>query len=421
MAMRDMQDVRHLPACRMSMITIVLVVATVTIVTPAVNAAGPTDRSPETSRPAEQSETSRYGHSRYDSDEADVPTVYVVPMNGQMGTDIHTEIYKEVVKDILLHTPDLIVFILDSSEYPDLMIPEVEDPRETRGLWAIDEYRDLVSMLKSDLADYRQVLWIKDSVGFSSMLALAWSELYMSPETRFWGLRSVIDRSGADKWSDPDIRAKMSAAWSASVKSFLEYGDQDMQLADAMLWPEKLLSASYRGREVVWSLNDLGEFVIDNDDEKTLALRAKAAEDLLISDGTVESLDDLTFLLGYREYRELDGAVKIVEDYIDNWRATYGKTEELWADYHQHRGWATGRDTRKYLSLAKRNLEQIMRAMTRYKAVETRWLTDQGVSRLDLEIEVEKMRETLRALRRTRGGGGGGGGGGGFGSGGGRG
>ena len=420
MAMRDMQDVRHRPACLMSMIMIVLVVAAVSIATPAVTAAGPTDRSPATSRSDEHTETSRYGHSRHDSDEADVPTVYVVPMKGQMGTDIHTEIYKEVVKDILLHTPDLIVFILDSSEYPDLMIPEVEDPRETRGLWAIDEYRDLVSMLKSDLADYRQVLWIKDSVGFSSMLALAWSELYMSPETRFWGLRSVIDRSGADKWSDPDIRAKMSAAWSASVKSFLEYGDQDMQLADAMLWPEKLLSASYRGREVVWSLNDLGEFVIDNDDEKTLALRAKAAEDLLISDGTVESLDDLTFLLGYREYRELDGAVKIVEDYIDNWRATYGKTEELWADYHQHRGWATGRDTRKYLSLAKRNLEQIMRAMTRYKAVETRWLTDQGVSRLDLEIEVEKMRETLRALRRTRGGGGGGGGGGGFGSGGGR-
>lgn len=413
MATRDLQDQRPLPARLTSMITIVMGALAVAVTTPTVTAAGP-DATVEQSR----SETG-YGRSRYDSDAADVPTVYVVPMKGQMGTDIQSEIYEKVVQDILLHDPDVIVFILDSSEYPDLMIPQVEDPRESRGILAIEDYRTLVSMLKSDLADYRQVLWIKDSVGFSSMLALAWSELYMSPDTRFSGLRSVIDRSGADGWSDDDIRAKMSAAWSAFVKSFLEYGDQSMELADAMLWPEKLLSASYRGREVVWSLNDLGEFVIDNDDEKTLTLRAKAAEDLLISDGTVESLDDLTFLLGYREYRELDGAVSIVEDYVRKWRATYDKTEELWADYHQHRGWASGRDSRKYLSRAKRDLEQIIRAMTRYKAVETRWQTDQGVTKLTLEIEVEKLREELRALRGSRSSGGGGTTGGGFGSGGG--
>ena len=412
MATRDLQDQRPLPSRLMSMITIAMVALAIAVTTPTVTAAGPDD---SVEQPLAET---GYGRSRYDSDADDVPTVYVVPMKGQMGTDIQSEIYEKVVQDILLHDPDVIVFILDSSEYPDLMIPQVEDPRESRGILAIEDYRTLVSMLKSELADYRQVLWIKDSVGFSSMLALAWSELYMSPDARFSGLRSVIDRSGADGWSDDDIRAKMSAAWSAFVKSFLEYGDQSMELADAMLWPEKLLSASYRGREVVWSLNDLGEFVIDNDDEKTLTLRAKAAEDLLISDGTVESLDDLTFLLGYREYRELDGAVSIVEDYVKKWRATYDKTEELWADYHQHRGWASGRDSRKYLSRAKRDLEQIIRAMARYKAVETRWQTDQGVTKLSLEIEVEKLREELRALRGSRSSGGGTTGGG-FGSGGG--
>ena len=412
MATRDLQDQRPLPARLMSMITIAMVALAIAVTTPTVTAAGPDD---SVEQPLAET---GYGRSRYDSDADDVPTVYVVPMKGQMGTDIQSEIYEKVVQDILLHDPDVIVFILDSSEYPDLMIPQVEDPRESRGILAIEDYRTLVSMLKSELADYRQVLWIKDSVGFSSMLALAWSELYMSPDARFSGLRSVIDRSGADGWSDDDIRAKMSAAWSAFVKSFLEYGDQSMELADAMLWPEKLLSASYRGREVVWSLNDLGEFVIDNDDEKTLTLRAKAAEDLLISDGTVESLDDLTFLLGYREYRELDGAVSIVENYVKKWRATYDKTEELWADYHQHRGWASGRDSRKYLSRAKRDLEQIIRAMARYKAVETRWQTDQGVTKLSLEIEVEKLREELRALRGSRSSGGGTTGGG-FGSGGG--
>ncbi len=377
-------------------------------------------RSSSTSRPSSQdTEIRRYGQSKYDDTVTDVPTLYLVPFKGAMGTDIHRDIYEKVVEDILIHEPDVVVFVLDSSEYPDLMIPQVEDPRESRGLLDIEEYRSLVSLLKSDLADYHQVLWIKDSVGLSSMLALAWDEIYMSPDARFWGLGAVIDRSGADKWSDDDVRAKMSAAWTAFVKSFLEYGGHSMELADAMMWPEKKLSASYRGREVVWSLNDLGEFLIDNDDEKTLALRAKAAEDLLISNGTIESLDDLAFLLGYREYREIDGkGSALVNSYVEKWRAQFDKTKELWADYQQHLSWASGDESVKWLGRAKTDLEKIIRAMTRYKAIETRWRTDIGQTKFGLEIEVEKLREQIRALKSRRGGNyGGGGGGGGFGGG----
>ncbi len=378
-----------------------------------------TRRSSATSRPStDEPESRRYGHSKYDSLAADVPTLYLVPFKGAMGTDIHRDIYEKVVEDIRAHEPDVIVFVLDSSEYPDLMIPQVEDPRDSRGLLDIEEYRSLVSLLKSELVDYHQVLWIKDSVGLSSMLALAWDEIYMSPDARFWGLGAVIDRSGADKWSDDDVRAKMSAAWTAFVKSFLEYGGHSMELADAMMWPEKKLSASYRGREVVWSLNDLGEFVIDNDDEKTLALRAKAAEDLLISNGTIDSLDDLAFLLGYREYREIDGkGSQLVDTYVEKWRAQFEKTKELWADYEQHLNWASGDETMRWLGKAKRDLEQIIKAMNRYKAVETRWRTDINQTKLGLEIEVEKLREQIRALKSTRRGNYGGGGGGGFGGG----
>ena len=375
-----------------------------------------TRRSSATSPPStEEPESRRYGHSRYDDLTADVPTLYLVPFKGEMGTDIHRDIYEKVVEDILIHEPDVVVFVLDSAEYADLMIRS-----ESEGVFDIEEYRSLVTLLKSELADYHQVLWIKDSVGLSSMLALAWDEIYMSPDARFWGMEAVIERSGADKWPDDDVRAKMSAAWSASAKSFLEYGGHSMELADAMMWPEKKLSATYRGREVVWSLNDLGEFVIDNDDERTLKLRAKAAEDLLISAGTIESLDDLAFLLGYREYREIDGkGSALVVSYVEKWRAQFKKTKVLWGDYEQHLSWASGDETMRWLGKAKRDLEQIIKAMNRYKAVETRWRTDIGQTKLGLEIEVEKLREKIRALKSKRGGSyRGGGGGGGFGGGG---
>ena len=370
-----------------------------------------------TTRSADEPEPLRFGRSQTDSASKHVPTFYVVPMKGQMGTDIHRSIYEKVVVDIRKHNPDVVIFILDSSEYPDLMIPQVEDPRDSRGILMIDEYRELVSMLKDELPDVRQVMWIKDSVGFSSMLALAWDEVYMSPDARFWGLRSIIDRTGADKHSDDDVRAKMSAAFSGFVKAFLEYGGYGMELADAMLWPEKKLSASFKGREVVWALNTLGEFVVDNDDEKTLALRAKTAEDLLISQGTVDSLDDLAFLMGYREYRKSEGkGADLVDKYVNQWRKVYDQSKETWADYLQHQRWATGAETRKWLGKSKRDLEQIIKAMERYKAVEIRWKLDYGQSKLSLDIEVEKLREQIRALKKNRRGGYGGGGG--FGSGG---
>ena len=407
-----------------SIVLIALLAVSVAVLTPALAAAGPGDRvqvkRSTTSRPAEAPEARRYGHSRHEALGADVPTVYVVPIKGQMGTDIHPDIYEEVVEDIRARQPDVIIFVLDSSEYPDLLIP-VEDPRESRGVLIIDEYIELVRMLRSDLSHFRQVLWIKDSVGLSSMLALAFDEMYMAPDARFWGLEAVIDLTGAAAIADENVRAKMSAAWTGFVKSFVEYGDQDMAIADAMLWPEKKLSASFRGREVVWALNDLGEFVIDNDDQQTLSLRAKAAEDLLISDGTAETLDDLTFLLGYREYRmDEGGGTDLVDKYVDNWRKAYDKTKELWADYNQHIQWASGGETLKWIGRAKRDLVQIIRAMERYKAVEIRWRTDMGKDKFALEIEVEQMKERIRSLKGRRRGGGGGGarGGGGYGGGG---
>ncbi len=362
-----------------------------------------------------ETRTARFGRSLHTSDAKDVPTIYVVAMKGQMGTDIHPSIYEEVIEDIREHEPDVIVFELDSQDYPDLMIPEVEDARESRGILLIAEYRELVSTLHDELRDIRQVMWVKDSVGFSSLLALSWSELYMTPTARLWGLRGVIDTTGADKWSDPDVRAKMSAAITGYVKAFLEYGGYGHEVADAMLWPEKKLSASFKGREVVWSLDARGEFIVDDDPEKTLSLRAKPAEDLLISDGTVENLDDLAFLLGYREYRLIDGKGQHdIADYVERWRRVFAQTKKWWGEYYQHLDWASGDETLRWLGRAKKDLEQIIRAMERYKAVEIRWQTDMGVTKAQLEIEVEKLRERIVALKKSgRGSGGYGAGGGG--------
>ena len=161
------------------------------------------------------------------------------------------------------------------------------------------------------------------------------------------------------------------------------------------------LSASFKGREVVWSLTDQGEYLVDNDEERTAEFRAKLADDLGISDGTVENLDDLAFLLGYREYRVLnDEDDSLVTDYVEDWRRTFENTKTLWDDYFQHIGWASGDQALKWTGRAKNDVEKIIRGIERYKAVEIRWRTDLRTQKLDLKILVEQLKEQIRALRQ---------------------
>jgi len=351
---------------------------------------------------------SRFGKSRYATDDPNVPGLYIVPMKGQLGTDIHPSIFERVVEDIRVAKPDLVVIVMDCKDKDDLMIPLNEATEQ--GLFMHHEYRKIVDSFRDDLADIPQVMWVEDSVGFSSLLAMSWPKIYMTPQARLGGLSKVADRAGG--WSDTDVAAKMMAAWTGIGRGFLENGGYPRQLADAMMRPHYKLSASFKGREIEWSLDEIGEFLVDNDEEATVGFKAKAAEDLLISEGTCDTLDDLAFLIGFREFRIMDNAgERMIDTYIEKWRGAYDKTKNLWTDYQDHNSWASGDETLKYLGAAKRDLEQIVRTMKVYPAVETRWRTDRGFSRQQLEIEIEKMKEKIQALKRSNRGGGGGGGG----------
>ena len=364
---------------------------------------------------------SGYGRLRSSSDAKDVPSFYMVPMKGQMGTDVTTSIYKELIPDIREQDPDVIIIVMNSADYADTFaaalggidLQEISRPD-------FDQYKKLASVFHDDLEQYRQVVWVQDAVGIASTVALSWDELYMKSDARLGGMRMVIELTGADKHSDDDIRAKMMAAVMGAAKSLLEYGGYDYELADAMMWAPHKLSASFKGREVVWSLQEDGEFVIDNDDEHTANFRADVAENLLISDGTADTLDDLALLLGFREYRVIDEHAKeIVDGYRKDWRTAYSNTESWWKDYQQYMGWASGEDALAYLSKAKRSIERIIRAMDMYPPVELRWKEQHGTTKFQLEMLVEELKQRIRDMRQSGGNRGGGRRGGGLGTGGG--
>lgn len=363
-------------------------------------------RRPATSQPDDSEDDARtYGSHRASVDDENVTSFYIVPMKGQMGTDIHTDVYREMIDDIREQDPDILVIAMECRDSEDKLYSAIG--REEQGQVDFDMFRDMVNLFRDELRDIRQVMWVKDSQGVSTAVALVWSELYMTPEARLAGLEIARKQTGFDSWADDDVRGKMTAAFMSWVKGFLEYGGYSLELADAMVRPEFKLSGTWKGRDVIWSLDTDGDYVVDNSDEATADFRAKTAENLCISDGTAENLDDLALLLGIREYRKLDSeAEKIFEDHKEDWRRMSDKCETWLKDVQQFKQWANGEDTLKYIGQARDRLERVVAAMNRYPAVEFR-LGLYGIRKFDLETEIEVMKEQLRAMKkggRSRGG-----------------
>jgi hypothetical protein len=341
-------------------------------------------------------------------DSGRLPVIYPVPLKGQMGTDIHPSIYEEVAKDARRVRPDLIVFILNSADINEVFYL-ADDDRAEFGLGMLGEFRSLVISLRDGLREFDQAMWVEDSVGFGTLMALSWPTMYMKPRGRLWGLQRVADM--ARGWQDPDVAAKMMAAWTGIGKGFLEKGGYPLELGEAMMRPEHRLSASFKGRKVTWSLDTSGHWLVDGSDEATTNIRAEQAEDLGICAGLAESLDDVAFLNGWREYEVADSGQKIVDKYIEDWRRVLDRTIQWQRDAEQARGWAQGGDAVKYLGQVRQNYERILAAMRQYPAVEIRWRTQFGLDRLRLEVALEQLREQLRGLRGGNRGGAGGGGG----------
>lgn len=363
----------------------------------------------------------RYGIRRLQTEDPNVPSIYIVPMRGQLGTDVNAVVYEEIVRDIREKKPDVVVLEINCEDINETMAAVLGDvDRQEMGYLDFEESNKLVSLFHNELRGVRQVAWIHNAVGMSSVVSLSWREVYMRPSARLAGMMMVLIQSGAKSWTDPDVRAKMMAAWTGQAKSFLERGGHAHELGMAMMDPEYFLSASWEGRKVRWMLDDSGEFLVDTNDEYPTNFNAKMAEDLCISSGTAQDLDDLALLLGFREYRVVNGVAEdAVNKYITDWRRLLEQAKEEWDNYRKYLSWAGGEDARQYLGRAKSSLEKILAAMKRYKAVEIRLMRERGLTRTYIEIEIERLREQIGGLSSgNRGGGGRGGGGSGMGGGG---
>ncbi|MFM7808974.1 MAG: hypothetical protein ACKPEA_13770, partial [Planctomycetota bacterium] len=137
------------------------------------------------------------------------PKIYVVPFGmdgkGQIGTDIHSSIYEKVAKDVKAKKPDLLILKLESYDRKRRDWLGDDTSREEIGRFDREDARNLRRLFTEELGDIPQVMWVKDSVGFGTVFALAWPYMYTDGEARLYGLARVNEFT---QHPDPEVQRK---------------------------------------------------------------------------------------------------------------------------------------------------------------------------------------------------------------------
>lgn len=335
-------------------------------------------------------------------------SVYIVPMGiedkGQFGLDIHPQVYEQIAKDITEKRPDIVVFVLNSADLSSVRYLG-DDPRML-GLFDDDGIRKMTRDLKEviEKVGAESIMIVRDAVGYSVLLGLSWPNMYMTDSARLMGLERIQERTKAE---DPEVYAKFREAMIGICNGFLISGGYDPNIGMAMMREDKMLSATFKGREIVWSDDAKGTWVVDGSKEKITAhFNSEMAEDLGLSDGTVSDdgatmIEDLMYLRGTRNYERLpqDGEI-LVRQYIDGWRKGLEDCVKSYPKYQEALGEAQGKDEKKNLSKAKGILEKVLSILKKYPAVEMR-LRQQGISRLEIETELLTLKDRIRGLGKS--------------------
>jgi len=376
--------------------------------------------------------------SRVSQNTNDAAEFYIVEMSGQVGTDIRSSVYEDVLEEIKSTHPDVVIIKLDSKMLGDSMLSywvggEVDadtyeqDPyRRMETLMSVmDDELELVKSFHHELPkDIRQVVWVHDATGPASLLALAWPDMYMTPDADLGSMGEIWSMT---QFPDEDVRSKMEKAWFGTAKGIMQFGNHSDNFMEGMLRPKSPFSFSCRGREPVWYNSFEGDLPIFASDtgyqeeirnwisgggriDHGLEFSSRICEDFLISDGTAETIEDLALLMDERQYQVVE--TKVLEEaaeYKEDWRERFDRTLNSFKDFRKYMGRAEGDYPLENLQKAKKELARVIGGVRVNESVAIRFKSMTGLDQIQLEIIMEQLKSQIRQL--TRGGGGGGGGG----------
>ncbi|MCH2137072.1 MAG: hypothetical protein MK101_10925 [Phycisphaerales bacterium] len=358
--------------------------------------------------------------------------IYVVPMYGQFGTDIHPDVYAPIIEDIKEVKPDTILFKLRTKALSgnEGFVDIIEGSRTREPNSDNTDYnmvRDLRRQFGIELDDYDQMLWVENANGILGIMAFGWDDMVMSPSATIGDL-AIWYRMMRAAARGENVFGKYFDAMLGIMEGVAERGGwthpERQPLWEAMTDPRQSLSTTWVGRKAIFYPTLQGEFVLDGSPEyppTILSLSADEAEDLLVTKGVVNDMDDVALLMGWPRFEIVGDASDVTKEHRDDWRSLLDRAKGAMQAFQEGRraGDLQGLSTciralRRLQSIERSNCAMTMayRQNGIPSGVQLKVLIDQ------LEDQIEDMRRNGGGRRGPGGGGFGPGGGGGFGPGG---
>lgn len=291
------------------------------------------------------------------ADEAvgDAPTVYFMPLTGEFGRRISPQSLEEALKDARKAQPDYLIVSFDltwafggMSVQSPLQAGQQLEVTWNSGLSAASE---ISTMLTDKIRDDKSwakkpkiVGWIKTAMGPSAILALAFKDLYYTPDARHGGI-GYLDY--AMLGIDETVRQKQISLREGAVRGIGNKGGYNEMIVQAMTKTTYVLSVTYEGGQPKLFPDMTGEELLTDDGldgnrdtledlargrgNDTLTLSADTAVKLKVAKGIAATPDDLMDQLGIvRNYKRLDSRSDAI---FKNWETRVQRAEQDMEEY----------------------------------------------------------------------------------------
>ena len=226
--------------------------------------------------------------------------VLIIPMQGQMTTDIRAGLYEGLVDRIKEADPDLIIVeLLSRDRVNNFAYLMGYGDRYEFNPFDAEDLVDITEVFGVELRKFKQVAWVQDSSGSSTVLSLSWPTMYMS---RGAFLRSTMQVSDFNNIDAEDTRGKIREFRVIHTKAVAEFGDRSYALVRAFVDPDIACSGSWKGKKVEWEESTVGDYVIDPGVDQMPTLTATQATEVAISEGIVKNIKDVLLAQGIREF-----------------------------------------------------------------------------------------------------------------------
>jgi hypothetical protein len=279
--------------------------------------------------PADKKKDKDQNSTRAPTGDENAKTIYFVEFKGAMARDLTPTPLTKLFEDVEKHDPDVVVIKMDTVATPF-------GPDNANTIFAAEKSGPPIERAIVE-KKRRVVFWIDKALGGSALLPFVSQEIYFTSEGWMGDMNDLDTFSSGDKMVDE----KLISARMGHMRGFLIKGGYEPKFIEAMVRKQYWLSVKMEGGKPTYmdrqptqaELAD-GWLILTDDGKDTrkdktqvggrgndqLSFDARWAEALGVSDGTVDTLDELADKLGigtnYRVLKDTKGK-KILKDWSD--------------------------------------------------------------------------------------------------------